>query len=233
MIVKGIASGSKGNAYYISDAETRILIECGVAMKKLTSSPEFDFNSLHGILVSHRHGDHCKSLKHCKNAGASLYAPAEVFAFKGVDGDNCHPVKAFEGFTLGSFFVLPFDLNHDCVNYGYLLCSKATGERLLYFTDTYMVKYKFDHLTHIMAECNYSMKTLRENVRIGLVPAWLKDRIKVSHMSLEQLLKFMDENDLSKVRSIYLIHMSENNGSPAIFRHRIRKATGKHVEIIK
>jgi len=232
MIIDAVASGSKGNAYYISDGHTQLLIECGVAMKRLTKNPAFEFEDIDGILISHRHIDHCKAVERCKDAGAEIYAPADVFEFKGLNGKGCHPVKPFAGFDIGTFYIVPFDLYHDCENYGYLVCSRASNERLLYFSDTYMVRYKFNDLTHIMAECNYSNKILKENVKIGLVPAWLKDRIKVSHMSIEQLLKFFKENDLTKVKKIYLIHMSENNGSPAVFKHKVKKATGKAVEVL-
>ena len=50
-----------------------------------------------------------------------------------------HPVKALEEFQLGTFQVLPFDVEHDVPEpLGFLLTSTATGEKLLYFTDTYL-----------------------------------------------------------------------------------------------
>lgn len=229
MIIKAISSGSKGNAYFISDGATKLLIECGVSLRKIRQSKGFEFDDISGILVSHKHGDHCKSIKECVNAGAEIYAPAEVFEAHLLNSKSCHAVKPFKGFSIGSLTILPFDLNHDCINYGFLICSRETGEKLLYFTDTYMVKYKFSGITHIMAECNYSNEFLKNNTQMGLVPAWLKDRIKVSHMSIENLLKFMKENDLSKVEKIYLIHISETNGNAKVFKHEIKKATGKQV----
>lgn len=232
MIIKALSSGSKGNAYYISDGETRLLIECGVSRRRLERNTEFSMETLSGVLVSHKHGDHCKSIEFCINAGAEVYAPADVFVSKNVEGPQCHKVKPFKGFAVGSFFIVPFDLQHDCINYGYLLCSRKTGERLLYFSDTYMVKYQFDGLTHIMAECNYSIELLRRNCELGVVPGWLKDRIQVSHMSVDNLLAFLKANNLEKVEEIYLIHLSEVNGNAKVFRHRIKKATGKKVMVM-
>lgn len=229
MEIKAISSGSKGNAYYISDEATSLLIECGVSFRKIRTSKYYNFENISGVLISHRHSDHCKSIKECANAGVEIYAPADVFKNNEMSGERCNAIKRFKAFNVGSFYILPFDLYHDCVNYGFLICSKKTGERLLYFTDTYMIKYKFEGLTHIMAECNYSNETLKNNSEMGVVPPWLKDRIKVSHMSLENLFKFMKENDLSKVKHIYLIHISETNGNAKVFRHRIKKATEKQV----
>ena len=82
-----------------------------------------------------------------------------------------------------------------------------------------------------MAECNYSMRMLKENTELGLVPLFLKDRIKVSHMSIEQLLEFFEANDLSKAEQIYLIHISDNNGNPVTFKRRVKKLTGVPVEV--
>lgn len=233
MEIKAISSGSKGNAYYVSDGKTRLLIECGVTISKLKRTTEFDLEKIHGIIISHRHSDHCRSVKQCSEAGIDLFAPSDVFEYYGLCGTNCHRVREFRGFTAGTMFILPFDLNHDCVNFGYLICSRETKERLLYFSDTYMVKYRFEHLTHIMAECNHSMRLLKENTEAGLIPVWLKDRIKVNHMSIENLLKFFKANDMSEVKEIYLIHISENNGNPASFRQRVRKASGKPVKVFK
>lgn len=232
MEIKAISSGSKGNAYYISDGETQLLIECGVTMKKLRGDMEFPFQETQGILISHHHSDHCKAIQKCREAGAEIYAPADVYAYTKTEGERCHAVTPFRAFTVGTFTILAFDLQHDCVNYGYLITSRSTGERLLYFTDTYMVKYRFPGLTHIMAECNYSLSMLRQNVHLGLTPLWLKDRIKVSHMSIEHLEEFFKANDLADVKKLYLIHLSENNGNANVFRRRIRKVTGKDVEIL-
>ncbi len=233
MKVKAIASGSKGNAYYISDGKTQLLIECGVTMKRLCGDTEYDFKDTQGILISHRHSNHCKSIQKCIDAGVDIYAPADVYKHMNITGERCHIVSPFKSFVIGFFMILPFDLHHDCVNYGYLISSRHTGERLLYFTDTYMVKYKFPGITHIMAECNYSIRTLKENVTLGLTPPWLKDRIKVSHMSVERLEQFFESNNLDNIKKIYLIHLSENNGNANVFRYRIKKVTGKEVEVLK
>ena len=50
-------------------------------------------------------------------------------------------------------------------------------------------------------------------------------------MSIEQLLEFFKANDLSKVEQIYLIHISDNNGSPVTFKRRVKKLTGVPVEV--
>jgi len=126
--------------------------------------------------------------------------------------------------------VLPFELEHDVENFGYLLQNKI-GERLVYVTDSYYCRYKFSGLTHIMLEANYSRDILTANVESGAVPVAMKKRLLSSHMSLENAKEFLKANDLSQVAEIILIHLSESNSDEVRFKREIMELTGKLVRI--
>ena len=227
MTIEALASGSKGNAYMVSDGETRVLIECGVPIGKLRQLTGFKLSKMQGVLVSHRHEDHCRALLGCISAGVDAYAPQDVFDHKGARGSRCRPAEPLKPFRVGTFSALPFECHHDCECYGYLLHSMATGERLWYFTDTYMVTERFEGVTHIMAECNYSAAALDESVSMGWFPAELKERVARTHMSIDNLLKLLAANDLSQVKEIHLIHMSESNSRAESFKAAVESQTGK------
>ena len=128
--------------------------------------------------------------------------------------------------------MLPFDVQHDAPEpLGFLFTSVETGEKLLYFTDTYYIKYKFQGLTHIMAECNYDAETLQRSVDAGYIPIELVPRLVKSHMSLEHFLDLLKANDLSKVRQIYLLHLSNNNSDEKRFKEEVQKLTGAEVYV--
>ncbi|MBT9156947.1 MAG: hypothetical protein DDT37_01944 [Firmicutes bacterium] len=133
--------------------------------------------------------------------------------------------------TVGTFKVLPFDVQHDVPALGFLFTSTVTGEKLLYFTDTFYLKYHFQGLTVIAAECNYDRETLRQNVAAGIVPPEQAARLAKSHMSLENLLDMLRANDLARVRQIYLLHMSDNNSDAQRCREAVQKLTGAEVYI--
>ena len=229
--IKALASGSKGNAYFVTDGVTPVLLECGIGWKDIQRGLNFRTSELAGCLISHEHQDHCKAAKDVLKAGVDCYMSAGTSEAIDVHSHRVKIIKSKEQFVLNSWIILPFDVQHDAQEpLGFLLANTA-GEKLLYATDTYYLRYKFQGLTHVMLECNYSADILRENVADGTVPAEMKKRILRSHMSLETCKGFLRANDLSKVEVIYLLHMSNQNSDAERFKREIQELTGKMVFI--
>ncbi len=101
----------------------------------------------------------------------------------------------------------------------------------MYFTDTFYLRYTFRGLTHIMAECNYGREEMRKSVERGYIPAELVPRLVQSHMSLEHLIDLLKANDLSALRQVYLLHLSDNNSDEARFKREVQKAAGAEVYV--
>ena len=55
MEIKVIGTGSSGNCYLVSDGSSKILIECGLPMKKIKEGVEFNLSNVAGCLISHSH----------------------------------------------------------------------------------------------------------------------------------------------------------------------------------
>ena len=73
MKFKALASSSTGNAYIVSDNDTRILLECGVSHKKLQKLSGFSLSEFQACLVSHEHKDHAKSVQELIERGMEVY----------------------------------------------------------------------------------------------------------------------------------------------------------------
>lgn len=229
--IKVLSSGSKGNAYYITDGQTPLLLEAGIPWKEIQKKLDFATGDILGCLVTHEHKDHSKALNDLMKAGIDVYTSKGTIAELGANGHRIHPVKAKEQFAIGTWTVLPFDTQHDCAEpLGFLLANKV-GEKLLYITDSCYVKYRFKGLTHILVEANYADDILQENVTNGTVPVELRNRIIKSHFSLANVKEFLKANDLFRVREIWLIHLSDNNSDAERFKRAIQSLIGKPVFI--
>ena len=227
MDIKVIASGSSGNAYLIGDGHTRLLLDAGIPFKRIQIGCGFRTSSIDGCLVTHRHGDHAAAVPKLLQRGITVYSNADVAGlYLGVQS-----VDALREFRIGTFHVLPFGAEHDVPCYGYQVASEETGERLVYITDSAYIRYTFTGLTHLMIEANYAEDIMLGNVRDDKIPFPLAERVAGTHMSIETLLDLLRSNDMSKVRQIYLLHLSDNNSDAEAFKKMVQQETGAEVYI--
>jgi phosphoribosyl 1,2-cyclic phosphodiesterase len=227
--ITAYASSSHGNLYRVTDgAGSSLLLECGIPIKKIRQALGHKLHDISACLLTHEHMDHAKAAKDILAAGIDLYCSHGTAGALELSGHRLHPVQPLEQFRVGSWTVLPFETQHDAQEpLGYLI-HHAGGEKLLFATDTFYIRHRFTGLTHIMIECNYSQKTLSDDMH----PAQRR-RLLRSHMSLETVVGFLQANDLEAVREIWLVHLSDGNSDEALFRDTIQGMTGIPVHIAK
>ena len=213
MDIKILASGSSGNAYRISDGKTSLLLDAGIPFKEIQKGCDFRTGSISGCLVTHRHGDHAKAIPKMLQRGMHVYSNDDVAALhKGV-----RAMKPLLEYGIGTFSVLPFEVEHDVPCYGYQVESQATGEKLVYITDS--------------AYVNYAQEIIIDNAKNERIPLHLAERVIKTHMSIETLLGLLKANDMSTVRQIYLLHLSDGNSDAEAFKRRVQQETGAEVYI--
>ena len=232
MDIKVIASGSSGNAYLISDGYTNILLDAGIPFKQLQKTLDFKISSINACFVTHCHKDHSKAVKELMRASINVYASQGTINECGWAGHRIKPMKAFETVHIGSMDTFAFDVEHDAPEpLGFVVKSKVTDEKLLYFTDTYYLKYRFTELNYIMGECNYYYEKIAHDVGNDDFNENLAKRIIQSHMNLEHFLDLLKANDLSKVKQIYLLHLSDNNSDEELFKRKVAELAGAEVYV--
>ncbi|HBV87016.1 MAG TPA: MBL fold metallo-hydrolase [Desulfosporosinus sp.] len=233
MKLKVIGSSSKGNCYILETPTGSLLLDAGVPFKEIQKALDFNLSRVRGCLVTHEHQDHAKAVKELTFSGIDCYM--SMGTLKTVETLNTHrlmPVISGMSFDLDDFIILPFDTQHDCAQpLGYLIAYKPTGEKLLFATDTYYIRYRFNGLNYILVECNYCRDILEENIQTGRVPESLKNRLLESHFSMDNVKDFLRANDLTRVRKIVLIHLSDGNSDAARMVSEIRDLTRKEVEV--
>jgi phosphoribosyl 1,2-cyclic phosphodiesterase len=226
MDIQIIASGSKGNCYIISDGRTSLMLECGISYRDIQKALNFNLKGISACLISHEHKDHSRAAEDILKRGILIYTSRGTIKALGVENYLLRPIENKKVFSVGSFDIMPFDLRHDCAEpFGYLIKSNITAEKLVFITDTFYCPYKFKGLTHIMIECNY-IDGLTEGTNTELLK-----RLYKSHMSLEACLDFFKANDLSKVKEIILLHLSDARSDEKKILEAVQKETGKYVRV--
>lgn len=222
------ATGSAGNCYTVSDGEATVMLDCGLPYNRIQKLTGFILPD--AVFVTHEHQDHVKAAKDFMKRGVDIYTSAGTAEVENLKGHLLHIMKNRQSVSIGRIVVSAFETQHDAVEpLGFLLDDGE--DRLLYATDTYYLHYRFPGLTKIMVEANYCNEILTENLRYGKLPKTLERRLRESHFSLENLKKFFLANDLSKVKEIWLIHLSKGNADPVMFKREIEALTGKPVYV--
>ena len=233
MILSVLGSSSAGNAYILrSSSGEKLLIECGIKHTALLEALDYDLQNLSGCLLSHEHGDHAREARWVTSRRIPLYCSKGTAEALQMEADPMiRPMVSKKPVRVGGFSVLPFDVKHDAREpLGFLVEHKEMG-RLLFVTDSYLLRYSFRGVTHWLIECNYNTDKLQERLDSGAVhPAQYK-RTLLSHMSYEACRKTLLASDLTATRHILLIHLSDGNSDADRCRKGIEEATGKDVQV--
>lgn len=226
IIFKTYFTGSTGNFHTCEDETTKIAVDFGIVISKAKKAMDFKLTGLNGILSTHKHMDHCKGLPSAIKAGIDCYTSKDVIDHLKIPGHRVHEIQLNKVFKIGSLRILPFPLEHDVPNMGFIIKS-TNGGKLVYITDSYYCRFRFENVTIFAIECNYAENILDNNISSGAVSPSLRNRIVKSHFSLNNVKEFFKANDLSKCEEIHLIHLSSSNADPKRFKNEIQKLTGK------
>ena len=215
-----LASSSSGNAYIVSDRETRILLECGVSHQKLQKLSGFSLSEFRACLVSHEHKDHAKSVVELISRGMEVYMSAGTA--EALEAEGVELIENMEQFNVGSLDIVPFTTFHDAKEpLGFLIKSRVDGDVLAFATDTVNLRYRFTGLNILAIEANYDKDILE---RCEKMPEKVRYRITNSHMEIDTLCEYLRELDLSKCREIHLLHLSDATSHEGHFINKVIRA---------
>lgn len=130
---------------------------------------------------------------------------------------NAVTIEAGKQFNVGTFIVKPFDVVHvnsdgtPCQNLGFLLYSTVTKEKMLWITDASYIESRFPPMDYICIECNYIDVDDYGN-ELQYINPFVESRRLRSHLSLDRCVEFLKQQDLSHIKEIRLLHLSESQG---------------------
>lgn len=238
--IKSFGSGSSGNSYLIDDGHSQLIIECGMSFKKVQQEMAFDFSKVVGCLISHEHRDHCKYVKQfIEKTGIDFYATEgtlnglfddSVLRLSQNDYYRMNKIYYKETTKIGSWYVTPFETKHDVNEPCGFLIDNTSGDRLVFITDSYYVKYKFPNVSHMMIEANYDKEIIDSYMTSGF-ELKRKGRLMESHFDFQRTLDFIKTNQSERLQEIWLLHLSDSNSDERAFKQRTQEVTGVPVYI--
>ncbi len=223
-----IASGSKGNSFFIGTANTKVLVDAGVSCKKLEKLLNHigeTLENIDAIFVTHEHSDHisgCSVIS--RKYDIPIYATSKTWDYMLKSpkiGDfqrhNIQKIYANEEFYINEIRVKAFNISHDAVEpVGYKFWIGE--EQFAIATDlgcvTEEVLENLQGCKKILLESNHDVKMLKE----GKYPYPLKRRVfsDVGHLSNENCGKFLVLLNSETLKEVYLGHLSEENNIPEL-----------------
>ena len=224
MKVVVFASGSGGNCLLLSDADTHLLIDAGISLRRIEASLSragLTMNDISGVLITHEHADHIYGLRTLlRRCPRPLYAPHTVAARLGgmlpeaLEHLNVIPVG--EHFSVGALTVSAFHTPHDT--------DESVGYRVegagCFALATDMGEVTEEVLEGLMGadavliESNHDLAMLLD----GPYPAPLKRRILSAHGHLSNADCALLARKLADggTNTVILGHLSRENNRPEI-----------------
>ena len=224
MIIEVVASSSSGNCYIVRGARDVLLIEAGIPVTAIKKALKFNLVDVAGCLITHEHGDHAKSAGELAKLMIPIIASnGTISALKLSEKVKKH-AKHGQKVTCGEFEIIPFDVQHDCMEpLGFLIKSTLLNQTIVFATDTYYLRYTFKNIDCYMIEANYSAEILVENIETGRLNAGLAERTTQSHFEINDVINFLIKTDTNKTKKIILLHPSSTNADTKDFEQRVSR----------
>lgn len=214
-----LASGSTGNATYVSSETTSILIDAGISARAIVGRLEeigVDPGGVQAVCLSHEHDDHVRGLRVLhKRFGVGLYA--NFGTVEALRRDVKMRQLSWEVFSTGHPFAIgdleinTFSVSHDAYEpVGYVI--DAGDHRIAIATDvgiaTALLRERLRGCRLVMVEANHDEQLLQDAPR----PWHLKQRIRgrQGHLSNFHTAQMLEEIASPELEQVVLAHLSRD-----------------------
>ncbi len=223
---RSLYSGSTGNSLYVESENTKILVDSGVSMKKLTSaltSNDVKLEDIDAIIVTHEHSDHVQSLGMISSKyNIPVFANEKTWDAMPKQRDKISDSNkkffvSYEKFEIGDLIIDPFSIPHDAADpCGFNIMNNK--DKISIATDighmTREIVDKLDGSSFVLLESNYDPEILKS----GKYPYYLKTRIlgPNGHLPNEMAGKTIAYLLKGSLKQVMLGHLSKENNFPEL-----------------
>lgn len=227
--VTSLGSGSSGNALLLRTAETVLLVDCGVGVRRLSralDSFQLTLADIDALLISHEHSDHIrelprfvsqrKSILSSRGSARATNLPAQLW-------QETHPQRSIQ---IADVEVIAIPVRHDAAEpCGFLIRTAAGSVTVL--TDLGCpcpgAVEAIGESRLVVLEANHDEAMLRR----GPYPAHLQRRIlsdsgHLSNAGSAELLALALRGS-SRPPTVWLAHLSETNNRPHLAKQAVQR----------
>lgn len=215
MKLKCIASGSSGNCYTLTanDGETLIL-DCGIPLMKIKEGLNWNIKDVAGCVVTHAHNDHSRALNDLKDMRIPVFAPYTSLNPMAL-GSGQFKIAAFDLTTIDGRWTHTNADSTECPCYGFMITHPEMG-KMLYITDTELIKWRFKDVNHILLGVNYDKDLVDKDNDPKT------QHVFRGHMSIDTACDFVKANHSDSLQNVIMCHLSSENADKDLFIEKMK-----------
>ena len=216
MRLKCLGSSSAGNCYLLtSDNRETLILDCGIPIKEIKKGLDWNIKDVVGVLCTHKHLDHSKSVNDFKAMGIPVCKPYETLLMNQFLANSYFTVRTFDLTTLDGRWTHTHANGEPCPIYGFLITHKEMG-KMLYITDCELIKWKFKGINHILLGVDYD-KDLVDKDNDPKTRHVFK-----GHLSIDTACEFVKANYSDSLQNVIMCHLSSENADKALFIEKMK-----------
>lgn len=221
-----LGSSSAGNCYLLtSNSGETLILDCGIPIKEIKKGLNWNVKDVVGAICTHSHQDHSKSVKDLNNMGIPVCTPYKKLLMSQFLFNSYFTVRTFDLTTVDGRWTHTNADGTECPCYGFLITHKEMG-KLLYITDTELIKWRFKGINHILLGVNYD-KDLIDRGNTGKA-----NHVFRGHLSIDTACDFVKANDSDSLQNVIMCHLSSENADKDSFIEKMKNAVnGANVDV--
>lgn len=134
-------------------------------------------------------------------------------------------IQAFELTTLNREWTHTNADGSPCPCYGFLISHPDMG-KMLYITDTELIKWRFSGINHILLGANYDKELVdRDN-------STKANHVFRGHLSIDTACEFVKANN-KNLETVIMCHLSNENSDPVKFKEKMQDVTDADVYVAR
>lgn len=227
-----LGSGSRGNALVVEIGQTRVMLDCGFAIRETVhrlARLALMAEDISAIVVTHEHADHIGGVAaFARKYNVPVWLTHGTFRsaspqFK--DAQTVHLFDCHHRFMIGDVEIEPYPVPHDAREPSQFVFGDG-NRRLGVLTDagcsTPHIEATLSRCHALVLECNHDADMLRN----GPYPPGLKQRVagRFGHLDNDASAALLGKLDVSLLQHVIAAHLSDKNNQPYLAQGALSRA---------